>query len=262
MPRLSFATSTPNRLTRAGYVSMLGLTTAIIGNSGIGDRAQAQLACQPPQASEYLLLMVTPTAESQARVTAVLPVSNPATVCNYFGTTVMRLGGFATPESANAWSDYVAKQAKVSAFVAKPSTTGGAAALPPLPPLGTATTGMVPTTVLPGTVPSATVLPTTPIMPNSVGGVNPIAYGPQAIGNGYAVLVNYYSTPAVATQLRQSTGQPVSLVAYGQQPFLLASFTNDQSAANMLLKALTDRGMWAMVVDGRRVMLVQPNVVQ
>ncbi len=74
--------------------------------------------------------------------------------------------------------------------------------------------------------------------------------------------MNYYSTPAVATQLRQSTGQPVSLVAYGQQPFLLASFTNDQSAANMLLKALTDRGMWAMVVDARRVMLVQPNVVQ
>ncbi len=188
MPRLSFATSTPNRLTRACYVSMLGLTTAIIGNSGIGDRAQAQLACQPPQASEYLLLMVAPTAESQARVTAVLPTSNPATVCNYFGTTVMRLGGFATPESANAWSDYVAKQAKVSAFVAKPSTTGGAAALPPLPPFGTATTGMVPTTVLPGTVlpgtvpttvlpgtvPSATVLPTTPIMPNSVGGVNPM----------------------------------------------------------------------------------------
>jgi hypothetical protein len=73
--------------------------------------------------------------------------------------------------------------------------------------------------------------------------------------------VNYYNKPELAAQVRQTAGQ-VGLVSYGQKPYLLASFTSDQSAANVLLQALTDRGMWAMVVDGRRVVLLKPNVGQ
>ncbi|MBE9029344.1 hypothetical protein IQ266_06155 [filamentous cyanobacterium LEGE 11480] len=243
MRRLSSARLAPNRFTKAGKIGTLALTIACLGNGLIGDRTLAQLAtCQPPKANEYLLLAVTPSAEDQARVTAILPVSSPTTTCNYLGETVLRVGGFNAPETANAWAEYVAKQAKVSAFVAKPPTSGTPSVLPPLPPAAT--------------------LPTTPVAPTPVGAPTPNRYNPQPLGSGYAVLVNYYNNPTIAQQVAASTGQTVSLVSYGQQPYLLASFTSDQSAANVLLQALTDKGLWASIVDGRRVMLLKSNVGQ
>jgi hypothetical protein len=251
MYRLFFAPLTsiiPSRLTRACGIGTLALTTAILGNVILSDRVQAQAqfpACQPPQASEYLLLALIPTREAEGRVVAVLPNRDQAVVCNYLGQTVLRIGGFTTQESANAWSNYVAKQAEVSAFVAKPPTVAVTSSLPPFPP-------STPTPI--ATLPS-TATPITPMLAASPA-------SPQSLGTGYAVLVNYHAQPAVATEVRESTGQPVSLVAYGQQPFLLASFTSNQSSADVLLKTLTDRGMWAMIVDGRRVMLLKPNVVQ
>jgi hypothetical protein len=251
MRRLSSA-----RLNQACCTGTIALLTALLGNVGWGDRAMAQrAACQPPNATEYLLLAVVPNADAQARVTALLPASSPATNCDYLGEAVLRVGGFATQESANAWASYVATQAKVSAFVAKPSTPGQAPGLTPLPPAAPPVAPPAqpaPPSLLPpnpGTSP-ATIVPT----PASASQFNP-----QPLGSGYAVLVNYYNKPELATQVRQTAGQ-VGLVSYGQKPYLLASFTSDQSAANVLLQALTDKGMWAMVVDGRRVVLLKPSV--
>jgi hypothetical protein len=241
MRRLSSA-----RLNQACCTATIAFCAALAGNGTIlADRAIAQLAtCQPPNGSEYLLLAVTPNADAQARVTAILPTSYPTKSCDYLGETVLRVGGFATQETANAWASYVANQAKVSAFVAKPSTPGQAPGLTPLPP-------SAPPSLLP---PNPGTPPSTPTPAYS-------QYNPQTLGSGYAVLVNYYNKPELAAQVRQTAGQ-VGLVTYGQKPYLLASFTSDQSAANVLLQALTDRGMWAMVVDGRRVVLLKPSVGQ
>ena len=233
MRRLSAIQLIQRPFAKACTIATIALATTVVGQGILPTQAQAQLsACQPPSASEYLLLAVTPDASAQARVTSILPASAQTLTCNYLGETVIRVGGFGTQESANAWAEYVAKQAKVSAFVAKPSTGGKPGVLPPFPPSTTA--------------------PATP-KPQ---------YNPKPLGNGYAVLVNYYNKPAIAKQIMASTGQPVGLVSYGQKPYLLASFTSDQSAANVLLQALTDKGLWASIVDGRRVMLLKANVGQ
>ncbi len=242
MRRLSSA-----RLNQACCTGTIALLTALWGNVGWVDRVMAQLpTCQPPNGSEYLLLAVTPNADAQARVTAILPTSYPTQSCDYLGEAVLRVGGFATQETANAWASYVANQAKVSAFVAKPSNPGQAPGLTPLSPAA-------PPSLLPPNPPPSN--PTTAIVPSTS------QYNPQPLGSGYAVLVNYYNKPETATLVRQTAGQ-VGLVSYGQKPYLLASFTSDQSAANVLLQALTDKGMWAMVVDGRRVVMLKPSVGQ
>jgi hypothetical protein len=256
---------------RLGYAMIGGAIAITLLNPSV---ATAQLpACLPPSATEYLLLAVIPNADAQARVMAIVPASSPSTTCNYLGETVVRVGGFASQDSANAWANYLAQQAQVSAFVATPSTSGQPTGLTPLPP-STAPSTLPPNTLPPSTLPNPTVpnstVPSSPIgsaapsiIPGTVNNaIVPQPYDPKPLGNGYAVLVNYYDRPELATQVRQTSGQPVNLVAYGQKPYLLATFTSDQSAANVLLQTLTDKGMWAMVVDGRRVILLKSNVGQ
>ncbi len=86
------------------------------------------------------------------------------------------------------------------------------------------------------------------------------AYNPQPLGEGYAVLVDYFNQPDVAVQLKQLLGSDVGLVSYGKRPYLLAMYTTNESKANSTLKRLSDRGFWSMVVDSRRVTLLKPIV--
>lgn len=86
------------------------------------------------------------------------------------------------------------------------------------------------------------------------------SYNPQPLGEGYAVLVDYFNQPEVATQLKQLLGSDVGLVSYGKRPYLLVVYTTNESKANSTLRRLSDRGFWSMVVDGRRVTLLRPIV--
>ena len=86
------------------------------------------------------------------------------------------------------------------------------------------------------------------------------SYNPQILGEGYAVLVDYFNRPEVAEQLQQLLGSSVGLVSYGQRPYLLALYTTRESQANSTLRQLTDRGFWSMVVDSRRVTLLRQRV--
>jgi hypothetical protein len=86
------------------------------------------------------------------------------------------------------------------------------------------------------------------------------AYNPQPLGEGYAVLVDYFNQPEVASQVRQLIGSDIGLVSYGQRPYLLAVYTRNQREANSTLRELSDRGFWSMVVDSRRVTLLSPVV--
>ncbi|HEY9668185.1 MAG TPA: hypothetical protein V6C91_15345 [Coleofasciculaceae cyanobacterium] len=86
------------------------------------------------------------------------------------------------------------------------------------------------------------------------------AYNPKPLGNGYAVLVDYFNQPEVAVQLQQLLGSDVGLVTYGKRPYLLAMYTTNQSKANSTLRQLSDRGFWSMVVDSRRVTLLKPVI--
>lgn len=86
------------------------------------------------------------------------------------------------------------------------------------------------------------------------------SYNPQPLGEGYAVLVDYFNQPEVAGKLKQLLGSDVGLVSYGKRPYLLVVYTNDQSKANSTLRRLSDRGFLSMVVDSRRVTLLRPVV--
>ena len=73
-------------------------------------------------------------------------------------------------------------------------------------------------------------------------------------------MVDYFSKPELATQVRQLVGKDIGLVSYRQRPYLLAVHTTDQRLANSTLQTLTDRGFWAMVVDSRRVTLLRQAI--
>lgn len=89
---------------------------------------------------------------------------------------------------------------------------------------------------------------------------NSLAYNPRPLGEGYAVLVDYLNNPDIAAQVQQLLGSNVGLVSYSQRPYLLAMYTTSERKANSILRKLSDRGFWSMVVDGRRVMLLRTAV--
>jgi hypothetical protein len=172
---------------------------------------------------------LTPTAETQTKTVTLLPAGATASLCIYMGQMVTRVGGFTTAYTANVWAGYLNEKLGVSSVVATPPfSPGQPPILPPVPP---------------------------PFIP-------PIAYNPQSLGSGYAVLVSYFNQPELAIQLRSVLAQPVGLVAYGQRPYLLALYTTDQGMANSLLQRLTNQGFWVMLVDAQRVMLVRNAVTQ
>jgi hypothetical protein len=243
-------------------LGLSGLTPVLSLSAASAQLPSSQMSnCQPPANNEYLLLTVTPNADAQAKVYAVLPASFKPIACNYIGETVLRIGGFATQEAADTWASYIAQQAGTSTFVARPPAPGQASTLPPLPPTPV-TPG--PAINLPGgssPIPQPIQpQPIQPSVPTPTGDSTTGGYNPQALGNGYAVLVNYSNRPEIATSVRSATNQDLGLVAYGQRPYLLATFTADAAAANELLQRLTDKGFAAMVVDGRRVILLKSGI--
>jgi hypothetical protein len=199
---------------------LLGLALlAFAGLTGLADSALAQQtvsACQPPQADEYLLLVVSQTEESQQQIQRTLPENTQTTVCRYLEDTVTRIAGFRSIEDAKGWARYVQEIVGLSAFVVRPAST----------------------------------IPST----------NSLGYNPQPLGQGYAVLVDYFNQPELASQVRQLLGSNVGLVSYGQRPYLLARYTTSEREANSTLRQLSDRGFWSMVVDSRRVTLLKPVV--
>ena len=74
------------------------------------------------------------------------------------------------------------------------------------------------------------------------------------------VLVDYFNDPSIAVEVAAITGQAVGLVSYGQRPFLMADFTKNEDEANTMLDALSDAGLWPMVVDSYRAILLTPRV--
>jgi hypothetical protein len=256
--------------------------------------AQTLPECAPPNASEYLLLVVNQSPETEAQLTELLPENAAISTCNYLNEEVVRVGGFANLEIANAWAQYLNDMANLQAFVARPAVASTSAIAPspaeepaPSAPESTAesapeasaeadTASSFPSpTQLPAAeansqpganaFPTPTQVPANETSPAPAAAAAPAAsnqgYNPQPLGDGYAVLVDYFSRPEVAADVRQVTSQSVGLVAYEQNPFLLAAHTADSAAANAVLQTLTERGFTAIVVESRRAVLLSPAVV-
>lgn len=216
--------------------------------------------CAPPNAGEYLLFVLSQTPDSQATVRSKLPTDVPVSLCNYQGAPVTRLGGYQTETAANAWAQYLGQSTGLQTVVVKPSRVPPPNTIPP------ATTPPAANPTVPQTTPASPQTLSPPISnpqipnPQTPNPQTPIAYNPQVLESGYAVLVNYQNRPEVASQLSQGLNKNIGLVAYGQKPYLLALHTTDAVAANSVMQLLSDRGYLTMVVDARRVVLLKSAV--
>lgn len=87
-----------------------------------------------------------------------------------------------------------------------------------------------------------------------------VSYKPQKLGQGFAVLVNYYNHPEVATQVQQIVGGDVGFVSYAQHPYLLAVYTTNQKEAYNTLQTLSNHGLFPILVDSQKVILLRSVV--
>ncbi|MBD2692255.1 hypothetical protein [Anabaena catenula] len=191
--------------------------------------------CQPPSAGEYLLLVVSPTANNQKQLRSALPSDLKTVTCKYLNETVTRIGGFNKIDDANRWAKYVNNIVGLSAIITTRPTT---------PTATIPTTPTTPTTTIPtATIPSQTV-----------------SYNPKVLGDGFAVLVDYFNRPEIASSVQKTVGGNVGLVSYGQRPYLLAVYTTNQQEAYKTLQKLSENGFFALLADGKKVMLLRSVV--
>ncbi|NJO78908.1 MAG: hypothetical protein HC827_10555 [Cyanobacteria bacterium RM1_2_2] len=237
-----------------GQASGLGFGSLLLGLTLLGNgtaTAQSLPACQPPRPEEYLLLVPNPQSETLPQLQRLLPENAVLTPCSYINTAVVRVEGFSSAEIASAWAQYLVDTANVQAYVARPASASSIASTP----------NAVGGTSSPVTTEGAA----TPDGPTPTGSnpvANPVspAYAPQPLGAGYAVVVDYFNRPELAASVRQVTTRDVGLVAFEQQPYLLASYTTDPAVASSLLRTLSERGLAAAIVDSRRAVLLTPAV--
>ena len=202
--------------------SALALTAAGLIVSMTSVTAQQNVpVCQPPRPGEYLLLVVSPTASSQKQLRSALPNEIQATTCRYLSDTVTRIGGFNRIDDANRWAKYIDNIVGLSAII----------------------------TTRPGG--NVTQAPTSP---------QTISFNPQVLGNGYAVLVEYFNKPEMANSVQQVVGGNIGFASYGQRPYLLAIYTRNQQEAYNTMQRLNERGFFAVLVDGSKVMLLRSSV--
>jgi hypothetical protein len=210
---------------------------AVLGLIILPNPVKAQTSCEPPQSDEYLLLIVTQTPEQQERAKRSFPGNTNNTVCRYINDTVTRVGGFRDSQIAEDWVKYIQDVVGLPAYVVRS-----------------------PAASLPQNLPVYNPQPAPDSEPIANPSNGSLAFNPQALGPGYAVLVDYFNQPELAAEIRQVLGTQVGLASYGQRPFLFIAYTTDQNAATAAVKTLSDRGFWPMLVDSRRVTLIAPAV--
>lgn len=182
--------------------------------------------CQQPNVGEYLLLVLSPTPENQKQLRAALPTEQKTIVCKDNNQIVTRVGGFTNIDDAKRWAKYIQNIVGLSATITTRPTE--------------------PVTQLPQTIPNIQ----TP----------KITYNPKILGEGYAILVDYFNRPEMVSSLRNAVGGDVGFVSYGQRPYLLAVYTTNQKEAYNTLQKLSETGFVAILADGRKVVLLRSIV--
>jgi hypothetical protein len=195
--------------------------------------------CQPPNVGEYLLLVVSPTTENQKQLRSALPTELKTVICKYNNQTVTRIGGFKKIDDANRWARYIQNIVGLSAII----TTRTTAQAPQQAPQ------QVPQQA-PQQAPQTTLK-----VP-----ISKISYNPKILGEGYAILVDYFNRPEMVSSLQKAVGGDVGFVSYGQRPYLLAVYTTNQKEAYNTLQKLSESGFVAILADGRKVVLLRSIV--
>ena len=207
--------------------ALLLAVTPLISNINPVIAQQNLTNCQPPNAGEYLLLVVSPTTENQKQLRSALPTELKTVICKYNNQTVTRIGGFKNIDDANRWARYIQNIVGLSAIITTRATQQA-------PQQASQTTPKLPT--------------------------SKISYNPKILGEGYAILVDYFNRPEMVSSLQKSVEGNVGFVSYGQRPYLLAVYTTNQKEAYNTLQKLSESGFVAILADGRKVVLLRSTV--
>lgn len=225
-------------MNRSWTAGLLGAMTwaIVVGTPTVMAQSAPIADCQPPASNEFLLFAVTRTPEAQTVLRSKAPTDATTTVCRYQGEVVTRVGGFGSEPSAAAWGQYLIRATGIPTTIVRPS----------------------PVAVVPDVSQTPGPKPAASTGSGSVGKrFAPGSYKPQALSSGYAVLVNYNNRPEVAVQLGQVLNQAIGVAAYEERPYLYVMQTGEMSAANAVVKLLTDRGFLAMRVEAKSVVLLR-----
>ena len=229
------------RCLSAGSRTITGIGASVLGALVVALEvtpavAQSLPACPPPVNQEYLLLVRGETEADRNQIAAVLPDDSTVLVCRYLDETLVRAGGFDSLETVNAWATYMTTVEGFESFVSRPSQIAARQ-----PNRQTAN------------------LPPANRVSSSV--VGALAYQPQRLAPGYAVLVDYGSRPEIAEMVEQVV-RPVGLAVYQQRAYLLADYTSDAATAADTLQRLSDAQMAAILVDAQQVVQLAPEVAR
>lgn len=238
----------PRRYPQGGWLGVLGGGLVSAGLGIMPPLAAAFPPCPPPQNSEYLLLVRGNTEPERQRVQQLLPASSTVMVCDYLNDTVVRAGGFSNLENANAWAQYMTEVEGLQAFVARPAAPTATPAPEPSPttptPTATLGSGSPPGNPSPGPAANSPTL----------------AYAPQTLGPGYAVLVDYQYQPELAQAIQRQVGQAVGLAVYRQRAYLLIAYSPAVEGAVSTLRVLSDYAISGFIVDSQQVIMLTPAV--
>ena len=218
----------------------IGIAAVLLSGMSLDFASRKALAletCEPPQAGEYLVLIVSETPKDQDVARRTLPGDIKSQICQYVDGVVTRIGGFEDQLVAEDWASFIQNGSGLQTYVIKPETTQR--------PRTTTPVVRRPPASQPNPRPRQTA---------------DSRFDPKPLGSGYAVLVDYLNQPELATQVKQVTQADVGLVSYGQRPYLLVQHTSDLEAANSILKTLSNRGFFSLMVDSRRVTVITPKV--
>lgn len=194
--------------------------------------AQTSPACALPEADEHLVLVDRQTPEELDELKSILHENSTTTICTYLGDTVIRVGGFINEEIATEWANYISETLQVQTTIFPPA----------------ASFSRPDESNEPDEVATAPPAPTYP------------EYGPQLLGEGFAILVDYSDQTDVAIAVQTELGESVGLAVYRQDPYLIAMHSDDFRDAGRILRQLIEADFDALMVDGRQVVLMTPTV--
>ncbi|MBP0004996.1 MAG: hypothetical protein J7642_15000 [Cyanobacteria bacterium SBC] len=107
----------------------LALVLGLASASSWQSPATAQLPeCAPPQAGEYLLLVVTESENDPEILQGLLTPQLNARVCTYLDEVVVRVQGFTSQEEAASLARLVTQESGLAAFVTRPPRDASAVA--------------------------------------------------------------------------------------------------------------------------------------
>ncbi|WP_226581112.1 hypothetical protein [Microseira wollei] len=224
--------------------SILGST--LLATAGLAVKIDAAVAqssipnCQLPQPGEYLLLVESKTPRTRELVRQTVPNTTNVTLCRYSDNVVTRIGGFADAEEVQKWVRYLNDIVGLQAFLVEPPVVVQTARETPSQS-GVTTVGQV--------------------REQTVVSQNIPAFNPQPLGRGYAILVDFFNKPEIAEQVQRLVGKEVGLVSFAQRPYLLVLHTTNDKNATNTFELLSERGFFAMMVDGRQVTLLRAQVL-